>query len=64
MPISVQNKTGWNRMLDEIGRGLYPHLILLMTSNRDPAFIRSLDPSYIREGRVNEIIGVYDKITV
>lgn len=64
MPISVQNKTGWNRMLDEIGRGLYPHLILLMTSNRDPVFVRSLDPSYIREGRVDQIIGVYDKITI
>ena len=52
-PIVVPDKTGWNRFLDEIDRGLYPHLILLLTSNRDPDFIRSLDPSYIRPGRVN-----------
>jgi hypothetical protein len=39
--------------LDEIDRGMFPHLVLVLTSNRDPAFIRALDPSYIREGRVD-----------
>jgi DNA polymerase III delta prime subunit len=53
IPISVPDKTGWNRMLDEIHWGLYPHMILLLISNRSPDFISNLDPSYIRKGRVD-----------
>lgn len=55
LPIPVSNKAGWNKFLDEIQRGMFPHLILLLTSNRAPEFIRSLDPSYIREKRVDLI---------
>jgi hypothetical protein len=58
IPTAVGDKEGWNRMLDEIGRGLYPHIVLLLTSNRDPEFIRSLDPSYIREGRIDLTLAV------
>jgi len=53
IPTAVPDKAGWNHMLDEIQRGMYPHMILLLTSNKPPDFIRSLDPSYIREGRVD-----------
>lgn len=62
-PILIPDKAGWNRFLDEIDRGLYPHLVLLLTSNRTPDFIRGLDPSYIREGRVDILyeIGVGDR---
>lgn len=55
IPISTPDKAGWNRMLDEIQWGMYPHLILVLTSNRKPEFITNLDPSYIREGRVDLI---------
>ena len=55
LPIMTADKPGWNHMLDEIQRGMYPDLILIMTSNRTPEFIKSLDPSYIREGRVDRI---------
>lgn len=55
LPIQVPNKQGWNHMLDEISRGMFPHLILLLTTNKEPAFINSLDSSYIREKRVNII---------
>lgn len=55
LPILTGDKPGWNRFLDEIGRGMYPHLVLLLTTNRTPEFIRGLDPSYIREGRVDAI---------
>lgn len=55
MRILVQNKQGWNQMLDEIQMGFYPHLILIMTTNRTPEFIRNLDDSYIREHRVDRI---------
>jgi hypothetical protein len=53
IPTAVADKAGWNHMLDEIQRGMYPNVILLLTSNKTPEFIRSLDPSYIREGRVD-----------
>ena len=58
LPIAMANKAGWNHMLDEIGRGMYPHIVLLLTSNRDPAFIRDLDPSYIRLGRVDMVLSL------
>lgn len=55
IPIATPDKAGWNRMLDEIQWGMFPYLILLLTSNRPPEFITSLDPSYIRQGRVDLI---------
>jgi len=53
IPIAVQDKTGWNGMLDNVERRMYQDIIIIMTSNRDPEFIDALDPSYIREGRVD-----------
>ena len=53
LPTQVSDKTGWNQMLDEIQLGMFPHLILLLTSNKSPEFICALDPSYIRKGRVD-----------
>jgi hypothetical protein len=53
MPIQVSDKTGWNQMLDEFAIGMYPNVILVLTSNKNPEFIRTIDPSYIREGRVD-----------
>jgi hypothetical protein len=32
---------------------LFPHVVILLTSNRGPDFIRALCPSYIRPGRVD-----------
>jgi len=58
LPISVHDKPSWNHMLDEIQRGMYPHMLVLMTSNKTPEFIREIDPSYIREGRVDLICEV------
>jgi len=60
VPTSIGDKAGWNKFMDEIDRGMFPHLMLVLTSNRDPSFVRSLDPSYIREGRVNLTIPVGD----
>lgn len=53
IPIRVQDKTGWNRMLDEFRWGLYPHVIVLLISNHGPDYIHAMDPSYVRNGRVN-----------
>jgi SpoVK/Ycf46/Vps4 family AAA+-type ATPase len=61
IPIAVADKTGWNGMLDNIDRRMYQDVILIMTSNRDPEFIDALDPSYIREGRVDFIVEMKEK---
>jgi hypothetical protein len=52
-PTLVKDKIGWNLFLDRIDRRMYPHLLLIMTSNKDPSYIDSLDAAYIRAGRVN-----------
>ena len=51
--IQTPDKSGWNRLFDDIGRGLYPYVIVIMTTNRSPDYINSLDPSYLRPGRVD-----------
>lgn len=55
LPTQVSDKNGWNQLLDSIQRGMYPHVIVLLTSNRPPDFIDGLDSSYIRKGRVDII---------
>jgi siroheme synthase (precorrin-2 oxidase/ferrochelatase) len=55
IPTLIQDKTGWNRFLDNFQRGLFPFIILIMTSNKPPQFVNALDPSYLRPGRVDEI---------
>ena len=65
LPTAVHDKAGWNRFFDEIGRGMFPHLVIVLTSNRDPSFIHSLDPSYMREGRVDlciPVVGANEKL--
>ena len=49
----IIDKASWNQFFDNIHRGMFPHLIVVMTSNRGPEFVRALCPSYLREGRVD-----------
>ena len=58
IPIEVKNKTGWNGLLDELQMLLYPNMILFLISNKDPEYINSIDTSYIRKGRVDNIYNV------
>jgi len=53
VPTVVQDKTGWNIMFDAIQRNFYPNIIVIITSNKGPDFINSLDSSYIRKRRVD-----------
>jgi hypothetical protein len=53
IPIQVKNKTTWNQFLDRIQIGMYPNLILVLTSNKTPDYINEIDSSYIRKGRVD-----------
>lgn len=58
-PTAVRNKSDWNRLLDDISIGLYPNIVLILTSNMTPAAIKSkYDPAYIRAGRVDETIEI------
>jgi hypothetical protein len=52
-PIQIKNKTDWNSFLDKFDREIYPHVILVMTTNKRAEYFDDLDPSYMREGRVN-----------
>jgi hypothetical protein len=54
-PTEIIDKASWNQFLDNIHRGMFPHLIVVMTSNRGPEFVRALCPSYLREGRVDMV---------
>lgn len=58
IPIPVQNKTGWNQFLDRFALKTWPNVILLIISNRTPEWVSELDPSYIRVGRVHDIVEV------
>lgn len=59
---STLNKPSWNRWLDNISIGLYPKLIVIMTSNTLYNEICSLDPSYLRNGRVDVICEMENNI--
>lgn len=58
VPTLVKCKESWNRLFDAIGMGMYPHVVVLLTSNRGPDFVRGLDPSYIRAGRVDLVVAL------
>lgn len=51
----VKDKEGWNKMFDEIQMKFYPHLVVILTTNKTPEFIDNLDSSYIRDHRVDKI---------
>ena len=51
--IAIKDKTGWNRFFDNFNRGLYPNVIILLTTNKTPSYFDLLDDSYMREGRVD-----------
>lgn len=52
--IQIQDKTSWNRFFDDIDLGLYPNIILILTSNIsiDDIGIK-YEKSYLRGNRVN-----------
>ena len=62
IPIATPDKQGWNHMLDEIQRGMYPDVMLIMTGNSTPDTIKAIDPSYIRAGRVDLIFEMTESL--
>jgi hypothetical protein len=55
LDISIQDKSGWNDLFDDIQIGMYPNIIVLLTSNKSTTFINELDPSYLRDSRIDII---------
>lgn len=53
VPVQIHNKVTWNNFLDKIGMGIYPYLILILSSNKPISEINNMDASYLRKGRVN-----------
>lgn len=58
--IQISDKSSWNNFFDDF-HNLFQHVIIIMTSNKSPEYINSLDPSYIRKGRV-DMIEYMDKV--
>lgn len=53
IPIQIRKKMDWNKMLDKINYGLYPNLILILTSNVHLEEINKKDGSLLRENRIH-----------
>ena len=53
IPTQIKTKTDWNGFLDKFDRGLYPNVIIIMTTNKSISYFDELDPSYLRKGRVD-----------
>ena len=62
IPIATPDKQGWNHFLDEIQRGMYQDVMLILTGNESPERIRELDPSYIRKHRVDCILQMTESL--
>ena len=58
IPILIYDKSSWCNLMDSINRGMYPNLIIILTSNKPPQYFNNLDEAYIREGRVDLIFKV------
>ena len=56
LPIQIKNKGDWNGFLDRFDRELYPYVIIVLTSNKSITYFDDLDPSYMRNGRIDHKI--------
>ena len=53
LTIECRDKIGWNGIFDDINNGMYPYMLVFLTTNKTPEFLQALDSSYIRPGRVD-----------
>lgn len=51
--VEISDKSCWNRMFDDIDRGMFPNVILIMTMNSTLEDIDAIDKAYLRKGRVD-----------
>lgn len=55
IPIEVKNKTDWNLLMDKIDNEIYQNIVFILISNEPIEYFNSLDQSYMRSGRINQI---------
>ena len=53
MPIEITSKKGWNDFFDAFDIEIYKYVIIFMTSNQHTSYFNLLDPSLLREGRID-----------
>lgn len=53
MPIAIKNKRDWNTFFDSFDIEIYKYVIIIMTSNKTISYFNDLDPSLLRDGRIN-----------
>jgi hypothetical protein len=58
IPIQIKNKIDWNLFLDRFDRKIYPHVILILTTNQPIEYFDNIDESYMRHGRITLKINV------
>lgn len=51
--IEVCDKTSWNHLMDKVSFGLFPYVIILCISNKKKVDLDRMDPSYLRNGRID-----------
>jgi hypothetical protein len=51
IPIEIYNKTTWNNFMDDL---IFYKIILIFTSNTSKQDLDKIDPSYLRQGRIDE----------
>jgi hypothetical protein len=56
--IECQDKSSYTRLMDNFDRGIYPHTILIMTSNKPKAYFDNLDTAFMRKGRINLVFNM------
>lgn len=56
--IEWTDKSSYCSWMDKINQGIYPYLIVIILSNSSKKEIDSLDPAYLRSGRINYIAHV------
>lgn len=61
-PKYLHDKPSWNKFLDELNMGMFPYIVLIMTTNKTPEFFDELDPSYTRKGRVHLKLKLSDTV--
>lgn len=60
-PISIHNKATWNTFMDNVDHKFYPYVVFLFTTNKPLSWFDEIDPSYMRDGRVNVKISMTDQ---
>lgn len=51
IPIEIHNKTTWNNFMDDL---IFYKIIIIFTSNTSKEELDKIDPSYLRQGRIDK----------